>query len=352
MDQETRELLESCARLRAGGDSWEEVSAILKRPVTELKDITWQHRAEWAALFIEAAGLMALEILADLAHGDDAHVAADAAKTLLTHSRWNAESEPQRHGDTEGGRESTDYTDYADNSGNMQSVDGGSLCPPDDWRASLGGEEKAIAAGEAATEKLVELLRDEKSWVALRAAQSILVLVRWRWDRTHPRPRAPRERKPRGPDWKSILPWESGEPEPDEARNVSIYEDAAQFGKPGRLVSWMGRRNGELVSWEKTGAEAQAYIAEIVKAPEKPAAETIWYGRWRGTRLVWLPERETVPWPPPEEVLAGRWYNVWDEAAEKIEVKPLPDSWKAGEAEPDDGWGPQHVHPPSRASPD
>jgi len=199
------------------------------------------------------------------------------------------------------------------------------------------------------------------------------------------RPAARRGTKSKGPDWKSILPWkelEEGEVRSQnratdgaistvgqdaqshrsagargteaviEPRNVSIYEDAAQFGKPGRLVSWMGRQNGELVSWEKTGAEAQAYIEEIVKAPEKPAAETIWYGRWRGTRLVWLPDRETVPWPPPEEVLAGRWYNVWNEAAERIEVKPLPDSWKAGEAEPDDGWGPQHVHPPARASPD
>ena len=102
------------------------------------------------------------------------------------------------------------------------------------------------------------------------------------------------------------------------------------------------------------GEEAQAYIKEITQpGTQTPATETIWYGWWRGTHLVWLPDRETVPWPPPEEVLRGRWYTVWNEETGAIEVRPLPESWKAGDPEPDDGWGfTAGLKPPARASPE
>ncbi len=301
-------ILESAARYRAGGDSWEDVSVLLKRPVRELKALAWERRREWTALFTEAAGLAALEVLADLAHGPDSHVGAIAARTLLTHSRW-AGGESSRgwtrmdpDQDLGRGEALTDMpTAFAaeDYQGSSASICG-SHCGSQ-------SEEKIIKAGEAATERLLELLHDEKSWVALRAAQSILVQVRSWWSWTHVRPRAPqREKKPQGIDWKKVLPWkqEDAPPPPDR---ISIHENSALIGwegTPERVVAF-ARPGDSSASWEKTGAEADEYVRELVQG-DKPGVEFMWYGHWPETHFVRIAGRDTIPWPPPEEMVSGR----------------------------------------------
>ena len=335
----TCQLIEKMARLRAGGDSWENVSVLLSRPVRELKTLAWERRAEWTSLFTEAAGMAALEVLADLAHGDDAHVAATAARTLLTHSRWAGGNQPPSH---QGHQEGPEIWNAAEveAAGGMEFREGSpnlvSLC--------LGGEEKIAKAGEAATERLVELLGDERSWVALRAAQSILVQVRSWWSWTHVRPRAPKpEKKPKGPDWKAILPWQADDAPPPPDR-ISIHENGKLIGQEGRVVEF-ARPGVSSESWEKTGAEADEYIRELVQG-EKPGVEFMWYGHWLTTHLERIAGRDNIPWPPPEEMVSGRWYAVYDEELRDLRVKPLPDSWQTGDPEPPDGWGPN-----SRASP-
>ena len=344
MLDEAMEILESAARYRAGGDSWEDVSTLLKRPVRELKALAWERRSEWTSLFTEAAGMAALEVLADLAHGSDPHVAATAARTLLTHSRWA------------GGESSRRCTqmDVDQDLGRGEALTGRPTAfAAEDYQgssASICGsqfEEKITKAGEAATERLVELLGDEKSWVALRAAQSILVQVRSWWSWTHVRPRAPKaERKPKGPDWKAILPWQQEDAPPPPDR-ISIHENSKSIGREGpseRIVAF-ARPGVSSASWEKTGAEADEYIRELASG-DKPGVEFMWYGHWRGTHFERIAGRDNIPWPPPEEMVSGRWYAVWDEELRDIKPKPLPDTWQTGDPEPSDGWGPN-----SRASP-
>ncbi len=339
MLDEAMGVLESAARYRAGGDSWEDVSVLLKRPVCELKALAWERRSEWTSLFTEAAGMAALEVLADLAHGSDPHVAAIAARTLLTHSRWQTGCQPPSHQEeleswSAAGAQASPGEQFREGSPSLVS-----LC--------LGGEEKIAKAGEAATERLVELLGDEKSWVALRAAQSILVQVRSWWSWTHVRPRAPRaEKTPKGPDWKAILPWQEEDAPPPPDR-ISIHENSNSIGREGpseRIVAF-ARPGVSSESWEKTGAEADEYIRELASG-EKPGVEFMWYGHWRTTHLERIAGRDNIPWPPPEEMISGRWYAVWDEESRDIKPKPLPDSWQTGDPEPPDGWGPN-----SRASP-
>ncbi len=352
MLDEAMEVLESAARYRAGGDSWEEVSTLLKRPVRELKDLAWERRSEWTSLFTEAAGMAALEVLADLAHGSDPHVAATAARTLLTHSRWAGAAEPQRTQSTQREGQETALGPRVEPlysaEGAAADEMGSSSCFSVSSVSSVVMKPEFVAeVSVEAMEKLVELLGDEKSWVALRAAQSILVQVRSWWSWTHVRPRAPRaERTPKGPDWKAILPWqqEYAPPPPDR---ISIHENSKSIGREGpseRIVAF-ARPGVSSASWEKTGAEADEYIRELVQG-DKPGVEFMWYGHWRGTHFERIAGRDNIPWPPPEEMVSGRWYAVWDEELRDIKPKPLPDTWQTGDPEPPDGWGPN-----SRASP-
>ncbi len=336
MLDEAMDVLETAARYRAGGDSWEEVSTLLKRPVNELKALAWERRTEWAGLYVQAASFSALETLTDLAHHEDPFVAKDAAKAILTHSRWQTGTEGGHVPEVAERSEGKRYVspDEADGAAQTLSVSG------------IDAEEM-LKVRELANDRLIDLLYAEKPWVQLRAAQSLLVQFRWWWRETHPRIRAPRaEKKPKGIDWKKVLPWydEAAPPPPDR---ISIHENSTLLGREGepeRVVAFARPGNAD-ASWEKTGAAAEEYIRELVQG-EKPDVEFMWYGHWRETHFERIAGRDNVPWPPPEEMVSGRWYAVWDEEARGLKVKPLPDTWQTGDPEPPDGWGPN-----SRASP-
>ncbi len=339
MLDEAMGVLESAARYRAGGDSWEEVSVLLSRPVRELKDLAWERRAEWAGLYVQAASFSALEALTDLARHENPFVAKDAAKAILTHSRWAGDCQPPSHQDHQEG-ECSEFSVQCSGVQNTENrelkTDLASLC--------LGGEEGMLKIRELANDRLIDLLYAKKPWVQLRAAQSLLVQFRWWWRVTHPR--VPRERKPKGPDWKAILPWQQEDAPPPPDR-ISIHENSKSIGRDGpaeRIVAF-DRPGVSSESWEKTGAEADEYIRELVRG-EKPGVEFMWYGHWLTTHLERIAGRDNIPWPPPEEMISGRWYAVWDEELRDIKPKPLPDTWQTGDPEPPDGWGPN-----SRASP-
>ena len=336
MLDEAMEVLESAARYRAGGDSWEEVSVLLSRPVRELKDLAWERREEWAGLYVQAASFSALEVLTDLARHENPFVAKDAAKAILTHSRWAGGNQPPSHQEELGSWSAAGV----EASGGEQFREGSSNLVP----LCLGGEEEMFKVRELANDRLIDLLYAKKPWVQLRAAQSLLVQFRWWWRETHPR--LPRERKPKGPDWKKILPWQQEDAPPPPDR-ISIHENSKSIGREGpseRIVAF-DRPGVSSESWEKTGAEADEYIRELVQG-DKPGVEFMWYGHWRATHFERIAGRDNIPWPPPEEMVSGRWYAVYDEELRDLRVKPLPDTWQTGDPEPSDGWGPN-----SRASP-
>ncbi len=333
-----RRVLRQVACLRLQGVHWAGAAESLDDwSADELMDLAWEHRELWEQTCAQAEHDMvrrlagkALRALEDLLQDTNAYIVKDAAKTLLTHSRWAA------------GNQSTDYTDYTDNCQGQESMTSvASVQSVDCSCASVVDLQRVAEIAVEAMEKLSELLHDPESRNQLRSAQSILVQYRWWWRVTHPR--VPRERAPKGPDWKAILPWQEEDAPPPPDR-ISIHENGKLIGQEGRIVEF-ARPGYPDASWEKTGAAADEYIRELVGG-EKPGVEFMWYGHWRGTHFERIAGRDNIPWPPPEEMISGRWYAVWDEEKRDLRVKPLPDSWQTGDPEPPDGWGPN-----SRASP-
>ncbi len=355
-----RRVLRQVACLRLQGVHWagaaEHVDGL---SADELMDICWEHEELWEKTCARAERDMvrrlagrALTILEDIMTGDEASLAARASEAVLLHQRHldrmnggGSIQPPSHQGHQEepgnwnaAGAEASSGEQLREGSPNLVS-----LC--------LGGEKSPDEIREIALRAMRRLdeLLPEAPPTALRAAEGILRHYRyWHWSNAviTGRGRAAKERKSKGPDWKAILPWQQDDAPPPPDR-ISIHENSKSIGREGpseRVVAF-ARPGVSSESWEKTGAEADEYIRELVQG-DKPGVEFMWYGHWRTTHLERIAGRDNIPWPPPEEMISGRWYAVYDEELRDLRAKPLPDSWQTGDPEPPDGWGPN-----SRASP-
>ncbi len=357
-----RRVLRQVACLRLQGVHWagaaEQVDGL---SADELLDICWEHEELWEKTCARAERDMvrrlagrALTILEEVMTGGDESLAARASEAVLLHQRHLDRMNGERELSTPGAAplgargEAILLPEPRQGGRNLDGLTGGQETsfgegPQNGNEPPTDSPEEIREIALRAMRRLDELL-PEAPPTALRAAEGILRHYRyWHWSNAviSRRGRAAKTRKE--PDWKAILPWQEEDAPPPPDR-ISIHENGALIGQEGRVVEF-ARPGVSSESWEKTGAEADEYIRELVQG-EKPGVEFMWYGHWLTTHLERIAGRDNIPWPPPEEMVSGRWYAVYDEELRDLRVKPLPDAWQTGDPEPPDGWGPN-----SRASP-